>query len=86
VVDPRQFAVGDIGPPREEAELVERDARMHADRERLGRDLEIEKPLIPRADLVEARCLIGDDAGEDVEAACRALGVRPATHVRREVE
>src|SRR2546428_7102760 len=35
---------------------------------------------MPRADLVEARCRIGDDPREDVEAARRALGVRAAPH------
>ena len=56
---------------------------MDPDRERLRRDLQIERPAIARRDLVEARRAVGDDAGEDVEPPGGALGIASARAHRR---
>src|SRR5262249_42631145 len=59
-------------------ELIQRVAGVDADRKRLRRDLEIERPSIAGGHLVEPRRPIRDDASEDVQAARRALRIAAA--------
>ncbi len=76
-----QRLVADGGVAGQQPQLIERGAGVDPHRERLRRDLQIERPAIARRDLVEARRAVGDDTGEDVESAGGALGVRAPAHV-----
>ncbi len=58
-----------------DAKLDQPRAGPHQDAEGARRDFGIERPLVARAHPVELRAMVGDQAGEDVEPAGRALGV-----------
>ena len=73
--------VGQLRPPDRQAQLVERQVLAHADRERQGHDLEVQRALVAGGDLVEAEALVGDHAGEHVDPPGRALRVGLAAHV-----
>ena len=64
-----------------QAQLVEREAAAHLDREGARHHLQVELAAVAGADLVEAVVAIGEHPGEDVEAAGRALRVRLGAHV-----
>ena len=59
----------------QQAQLVEPRALAHHDAEAAGRDLDVERTLVARRHVVERAGAVGDQAGEDVEPAGRALGV-----------
>ena len=69
-----------------EAQLVERQVLSDPDGERQRHHLEVERAVVARRDLVEAVAVIGDHAGEDVDAAGRALRVGLAAQPGREIE
>ena len=58
-----------------QAHLVERQPRLHADRERARDDLEVERAVVARGDLVEAVAAVAEHAREHVQAPGRALRV-----------
>ena len=72
-------------PPVHEPQLVAARG-VHLDRERARNHFEVQPPAVAPRDLVEAMALIGDEAGEHVDAARRALRVRLAADVGRQVE
>ena len=80
------LVVAEPGSAHGEAELVERQILFHPHGERQRHDLEVERTVIARRDLVEAVAVIGDDACEHVDAPRRALGVRLAPQARWEIE
>ena len=59
-------------------ELVEPVAAADDDAKRAGRDFRVERPLVGGVHPVELAGAVGDQAGEDVEPAARALGIRDA--------
>src|SRR5262249_36012738 len=79
--DLRVLAAGVAG---DEAELVERQALLHPNRKGARDDLQEAGAFVPGGDLVEAEVPLADDPGEDVDAAGRALGIRPPAHVAGE--
>src|SRR5690606_5315152 len=81
-----QRAAADAGRAAAHAELRELRAGAHEDREGPRRDLGVERPPVAALDAIELDPAVGDDAGEDVEPARRALGVREGRVARREVE
>ena len=83
-VEVAQVVVGELGAADGEAELVEAQVLAHPDGEGQRHDLEVEVAGVTRGHLVEAVAAVGDDPGEDVEAAGRALGVGLAGHARRQ--
>ena len=73
-----------VAPP--EADLRQPRAAADDDREGARADLQIERPGIALRHLVEGAGPVGDDAGEDVEAAGGALRIGARGDVRRQVE
>ena len=67
-----------------ETDLRQARAAAHDDREGARADFEIERAGIACRDLVEFLGVIGDDAGEDIEAAGRALRIGRGRHVGRQ--
>jgi hypothetical protein len=59
---------------------------MQADGERPRDDLQVETPAVPPAHLVEHEAVVGDDPGEDVQPAGRALRVGLGADVGREIQ
>ncbi len=74
-VEGAQGAVVEHGVAAAEADLVEAHAGADEDRERAGRDLGVERAGVAGLDAVEFGAAVGDQAGEEVEAAGGALGV-----------
>ena len=70
-----QRGVVEDGRAAAEADLVEPHARADQDREGARRDLGVERAGVARLDAVELGAAVGDEAGEEVEPAGRALGV-----------
>jgi hypothetical protein len=64
-----------------ETHLVEREPRLHADRECAWDDLEVELPVVAGRDLIEAVVAIGEHAREHVEPSRRALRIGLGPHV-----
>ena len=81
-----QLVVIDHRPSVHQPQLVERETRMHLDRERARDDLEVQPPAVARTDLVESVAVVGEQAGEHVDAPGGALRVRLAADLRRQVE
>src|SRR5271165_191657 len=75
LVQPAQRAVAEAGRTAADAQLHEPRAGAHQDAEGARRDFGEERALVALADTVEFGAVIGDDAGEDVESAGRALWV-----------
>ncbi len=69
-----------------EAKLVEAQLAADEDGEGAGDQLQVEAAPVAGGNLVEAVALVGDHAGEDVEAARGAAGVGPGGDLSREVE
>ncbi len=94
VVDFLELAVGkpeigvfDLGGgAAAEAQLIEARALAHPDREGARRDLRVERPAIGGLDRIEHLAVVGDEAGEDVEAAGGALRVGDARDAFGKVE
>ena len=80
------LGLGEAGMAGAEAHL--RQPRSGADKHREGTraDLKIERSLVTGGDGIKASAAIGDDAGEDVEPAGRALGIGRGTDRSRQVE
>jgi len=79
-----QVVVGELGAADRQPQLVQGQVLPDPDGEREGDNLEVEAALVTVADLVEAVAAVGDDPGEDVEPARRALGVGLAPHPGRQ--
>ncbi len=73
-------------PPLAEPDLRQARACAHEDREGSRADLDVERPLIAGLDLVEGPGTVGDDAGEDIEPAGRALGIGVGGEVTRQAQ
>ena len=63
-----------------EANLAEARARPDLDRKGARRDFDPQPPVITGGDLVEGDAMIGDEPGEDVDTAGRALGIGRSGH------
>src|SRR5205823_2599517 len=74
-VEVQDLFVGQLRRTDGQAQLVERESLLDADRERERDDLEVEPSAVAGTDLVEAEAGVGDDPGEDVESSGGALGV-----------
>ena len=67
-----------------EADLVQPHARADQHRERARRDLGVERAGVAGLDAVELGAAVGDQPGEEVEPAGRALGVGDRRDVARQ--
>ena len=81
VLQGADLGVGETHVAARQAQLVEREAGLHLDREGARHDLQVELAAIAGADLVEAVVAVGEHPGEDVEPAGRALRVGLGPHV-----
>ena len=80
------LVVAEPGSADGETQLVQGEVLADPDGEREGHHLEVEGPLVPRRHLVEPVAVVGDDAGEDVDPAGRALRVGLAPQAGREIQ
>ncbi len=79
-----QLVGGELRMTVAEADLRQPRAFAHQHREGARRNLGIERAVIAGLDAVEAARLVGDDAGEDVEPAGRALRIGGGGDVLRQ--
>ena len=75
LVQPAQRRIAEPGRAAADAQLHQARAGAHQDAEGARRDLGKERTLVAFANAVEFGAVIGDDPGEDIEPAGRALRV-----------